>query len=209
MSAWWRIAYKGSRLTLGLISLLILLSHAFMFLVYIAVSGYVGEHAWAAAAASLVHLSACCILVVMLAALLSGRYGLARILALAVLALDIVTIVPGLLRLILLSLLNRWLGLAGGVAAPAILFILVYLIDDLEAAARGLEPARGLSKAIFPGEIPGLPFSGGSGSDKFSHKHIYPKVREDGGDILPELRGEGRGEGRGERVGGVRGGLLR
>jgi hypothetical protein len=132
----WRFAYKGTRLTLGFIALLVVFSHAFMALVYVAVSEYGGPHVLATVAMSLIHLSAICLIMIMSAAVVTGRYDLAKILALAVLAIDIITIVPVLLRFILLSLWNKWLGMAGGLAAPVIIFILVYFMEDLEQASK-------------------------------------------------------------------------
>jgi len=64
MSAW-RIAYKGSRLTLGLITLLILFSHVLMSLAYVAFTAAGGGLAWLTAALALIHLSAICLLIVM------------------------------------------------------------------------------------------------------------------------------------------------
>jgi len=149
MSIWWRIAYKGSRLTLGFIASLMLLSHLFLFAVYAALSGLLGEHGgpifWGIILMPLIHLSACCIMIMMLAALMAGRHDLARILALIVLAIDIATILPVLIRLILLSLLSRHLGIVGGLAAPVIVFILVYFMEDLQAAAEGAGGRMGIA----------------------------------------------------------------
>jgi len=135
MSAW-RIAYKGSRLTLGFITLLILFSHLLMFLAYVAFTAAGGGFAWLTAALALIHLSAACILIVMGAAVMAGRYELAKALALVVLVMDIATIAPAIIRMIFLSLSSRWLGMAGGLGAPIIAFILVYFMEDLEAASK-------------------------------------------------------------------------
>jgi hypothetical protein len=132
MSAW-RIAYKGSRLTLGLTTLLTLFSHMLMFLAYMALTAVGGGFAWLTAALALIHLSAICILLVVGAAVIAGRYEMAKILALIVLVMDIATIAPVIIRMIFLSLSSRWLGVAGGLGAPIITFILVYFMEDLEA----------------------------------------------------------------------------
>jgi hypothetical protein len=141
MSAW-RIAYKGSRLTLGFTTLLISFSHMLMFLAYMAFTAAGGGFAWLTAALALIHLSAICVLMVMGAAVIAGRYELAKVLALIVLVMDITTIAPVIIRMIFLSLSNRWLGVAGGLGAPIITFILVYFMEDLEAA--GGPPGGGL-----------------------------------------------------------------
>jgi len=67
---------------------------------------------------------------------MAGRYELAKALALTVLVMDIATIAPVIIRMIFLSLSSRWLGVAGGLGAPIIAFILVYFMEDLEAASR-------------------------------------------------------------------------
>ena len=136
MSAW-RLAYKGTRLTLGFIMLIVALSHIFMFMLWIAVIDHFGRGVgWVGVIPPLVHLTVVSLLMIMAVAVDTGRYELAKVLALVTAMVDIFTLIPILLRLIFLSMISRWLGEVGGLAAPVIIFILVYFIEDLRQAGR-------------------------------------------------------------------------
>ena len=96
----------------------------------------VGGVGWVSVIPPLVHLTVVSLLMIMAVAVDTGRYELAKVLALVTAIVDIFTLIPVLLRLIFLSMINRWLGEVGGLAAPVIIFILVYFIEELRQAGR-------------------------------------------------------------------------
>ena len=107
-----------------------------MFILWIAVTDYFGWRDWVSVIPPLVHLTVVSLLMIMAAAVDTGRYELAKVLALVTAIVDIFTIIPVVLRLIFLSMISRWLGEVEGLAAPVIIFILVYFIEDLRQAGR-------------------------------------------------------------------------
>lgn len=155
----WKFVYKGSRLTLDSLILLVIFSHVLSSLIwftagYFYVKGEVYDSIripgspfsmpaeWSFVIFFLFDMAAISLTSILSSAVSTGRYKLAKTLALYVVMLDIATVLPLIIRVLALSIFGKWAGIFGGIGVLAAIFILVYFMEDLEEASRASRMGR-------------------------------------------------------------------